>query len=76
MGRLAPRFAIMNSFSKMLQDFVGEDVAATAVEYAVVLMLIAGMCITAIQFVGGPLEAFFLDSQEQFENAVNQGESS
>ena len=57
---------------KNLKRFFGEEVAATTVEYAVMLMLILGMCISAIQMVGGPVKAFWAKNQDQIENAVNQ----
>lgn len=65
----------MKSFLNKLREFARDDIAATAVEYAVVLMLIAGMCITAIQLLGGPVAAYFQHSQDEFANAVNDGDS-
>lgn len=64
----------MSRFFQKLKQFVTQEVAATTVEYAVMLMLIVGMCVTAIQLVGGPVQGFWSNNQERIENAVNQGD--
>ena len=55
---------------RTIQQFLLEEEAATAVEYAVVLMLIAGVCIAAIQFVGGGAAGFWDHSVEEIDNAL------
>lgn len=63
----------MKKIIRKLTLFFSEEVAATAVEYAVMLMLIIGMCITTIQLVGGPVTGFWMHSQDEIEKAVNAG---
>ncbi len=65
----------MKKIIQRIKSFFAEDVAATSVEYAVMLMLIIGMCITAIQLVGGPVKGFWSNNQNQIEKAVNQGKN-
>ena len=55
---------------KIFQFLKSED-GPTSVEYAVMLALIIGMCIAAIALAGGPVEAFWTDSSDEFSNAVN-----
>jgi len=55
-----------------IQKFLSETEAATSVEYAVVLMLIAGACIAMIQLVGGSSSAFWGWNQEQVEQALER----
>lgn len=51
----------------ILKRFHRQDEAATSVEYAVMLMLIAAVCIAAIQLVGANANAIWADNQ----NGVN-----
>lgn len=51
--------------------FLFRDDAATSVEYAVMLMLIAGICITVIQGMGGSISLFWEDSVTDLNNAVS-----
>lgn len=63
----------MRTLLRKIVKLFKDDVAATTVEYAVMLMLIIGMCITAIQLVGGPVQGFWANSRDKIDSAVNQG---
>ena len=63
----------MAGLRKRLRKFVSEEEAATSVEYAVMLMLIAGVCISVIQGLGGGVSFLWSDSVSQFNNAVQPG---
>ncbi len=58
---------------KLLQAFHREEEAATAVEYAVMLMLIVTVCIVAIQSVGTEASEFMTDNQTKIGNAMSNG---
>ena len=51
---------------------IGED-GTTAVEYAVILMLIAGAIITASQLVGYAASDYWQANNEEIGTALNQG---
>lgn len=63
----------MAGLTKRLRKFVSEEEAATSVEYAVMLMLIAGVCISVIQGLGGSVTFLWNDNVSQFSNAVQPG---
>lgn len=48
-----------------LRKFLTEEHAATSVEYAVMLMLIAGICIVAIQSMGLSLRSIWGENNEE-----------
>ena len=55
-----------------LKNFLTDQSGPTAVEYAVMLALILGMCIAAIALAGGPVEAFWSGSTDAFNGAVGE----
>ena len=55
-----------------MKRFFTETEAATTVEYAVILMLIAGACITTIQLVGGSNSAFWEHNKDQVKSALER----
>ncbi len=57
--------------SKTIQRFLTQEEAATTVEYAVMLMLIVGMCISALQLVGGATSAYWEDSVTELDSKLN-----
>lgn len=57
---------------RKIRRFLNETEAATAVEYAVVLMLIAGACITTIQLVGGSSGASWEINKDGVEDALSR----
>jgi pilus assembly protein Flp/PilA len=77
-GQLRPRGAVdlikgisMNSILRFLRD----DSGATAVEYAVMLALIIGVCVGAISFFGSEAGGSFVDTSNKLDNAMNVGGS-
>lgn len=56
--------------NKIIRFLRSED-GPTAVEYAVMLALIVGMCFAAIALAGGPVEAFWTESSDEFGNAID-----
>ena len=54
----------------ILIRFLHDEEASTSVEYAVMLMLIAGICITVIQGMGGSVAGFWEDSVTDLNSAV------
>ena len=60
--KLASRFLIL----------VNDDEAATSVEYAVMLMLIIGVCISAIQLVGDEAITLWTNNSDEIDQAINQ----
>ena len=56
----------MNLIMRFLQD----DCGATAVEYAVMLALIIGVCITAIGFFGSTANGSWVDTGNKLGNAM------
>ena len=56
----------MNRFLRFLRDESG----ATAVEYAVMLALIIGVCITAIGFFGSTANGSWVDTGAKLGNAM------
>ena len=53
-----------------LYRLVHDDEAATSVEYAVMLVLIAGVCIAAIQLVGFNIRDIWADNQDGVTSAL------
>jgi pilus assembly protein Flp/PilA len=49
----------MNRFTTMARRFVKNDEAATMVEYALMLSLIAVVCIAAVTLIGGNANNIF-----------------
>ena len=49
----------MNRFTTMVRHFVKNDEAATMVEYALMLSLIAVVCIAAVTLIGGNANNIF-----------------
>ncbi len=60
--KLASRFLI----------FVNDEEAATSVEYAVMLMLIIGVCISVIQLVGDEAIGLWTTNNDEIDQALNQ----
>ena len=56
---------------KLVRRFLSGDEAATSVEYAVMLMLIVAVCLSAIQLVGANAIALFEDNSEKIDQAMN-----
>ena len=61
---------LRNLVSHLLR-FVRRDEAATSVEYAVMLMLIVGVCISAIQLVGDEAVVIWTDNSDEIDQAFN-----
>ena len=53
-----PEFVTYQKLRLSIDKFLKEEEAATAVEYAVILMLIAGALISTLQLMGGSTAAF------------------
>jgi Flp pilus assembly pilin Flp len=53
--------------------FWRDESAATAVEYAVMLALIIGICIGAISFFGGTAGGSWEDTSAKLDSAMNSG---
>ena len=49
----------MNRFSMLVRRFVKDDEAATMVEYALMLSLIAVVCIVAVTLIGNNANGIF-----------------
>ena len=64
-----------SSYQMKIKDkilrFLSEEHAATAVEYAVMLMLIAAACIVAIQSVGSEMVQVWDDNVTKMDAAIN-----
>ena len=58
-------------FTKKIKNFLRESEAATTVEYAVMLMLIIGGCIVAIQALGGESGALWGGNVNSVGDAMN-----
>lgn len=54
-----------------IQTFLKEEDGPTAVEYAVILMLIFMVCIATIQLIGFRLNQSFTDSNGELDSAFN-----
>ncbi len=54
-----------------IRKFLKEDDGPTAVEYAVILMLIFMVCIATIQIIGLRLNDSFTDSNGELDTAFN-----
>ena len=50
--------------------FVKDEDGPTAVEYAVILMLIVVVCMTTIQLIGAALDSSFQNSSDKIEQAI------
>ena len=61
---------LLTRFASRLRRFWNCTEAATSVEYAVMLMLIAGICITVIQGMGGSAAFLWDASVTDLNNAV------
>lgn len=57
--------------SARLRRFLNEEDAATAVEYAVMLMLIVAVCIVAIQSVGSQASGLMEHCQDEMNAHMN-----
>jgi Flp pilus assembly pilin Flp len=57
---------------KFVKRFVSDTEAATAVEYAVILMLIGGALIATLQSLGGSASAFWSFIGDQTQQALDQ----
>lgn len=57
---------------RRIKNFLVETEAATAVEYAVLLVLIAGAIIASIQAVGGAAAAYWDYSRDSIKEALDQ----
>ena len=60
---------MLKTIVKTIRYFLTNEEGPTAVEYAVMLMLIVLVCITAIQAVGSNTNDMFVDSNEQLDQA-------
>ena len=56
---------------RKIKKFLVETEAATAVEYAVLLILIAGAVIASIQAVGGAAAAYWESNQENIQQVLD-----
>jgi len=56
---------------KMITNFHKNDAAATIVEYAIMLALIAAICFAAITLVGLETSAFWGSNVDQVNDIVN-----
>ncbi|WP_254513456.1 Flp family type IVb pilin [Anatilimnocola floriformis] len=56
--------------SKMLLRLLWDEDGPTAVEYAVMLALIVGVCVAAITFLGTQTNAAFTDSKNKISTAM------
>ena len=63
---------MMPSFTALCTRFHRNEDAATAVEYAVMLALIAAVCLAAIQLVGIEASQIWVSNAEQVETVINQ----
>lgn len=61
------RVAMINGIVQKVKKFLDSEDGPTAVEYAVVIMLIILVCITAVQLFGG----FTADSFQNSSDAIN-----
>ena len=61
----------MTRILKAIRRFLRIDHGPTAVEYAVMLMLIVALCFTAIQLIGGALSSNMNDSATKIQDAFN-----
>lgn len=66
MGRLG----LYNSISKTIQRFLQEEDGPTAVEYAVILALIVGVCIGAVQVMSTATRDSFDTSSNAIDGAL------
>lgn len=64
-----------NLFAKLnrqVSNFLQGESGATAVEYAIMLALIAGVAFVAIQTMGTDVEDSLTNNSNQIANAINQ----
>ena len=59
----------MNLFFDDIITFLGEEDGATAVEYAIMLVLIIAVCIAVIGLLGGQVNNSFVRFVTDFESA-------
>jgi pilus assembly protein Flp/PilA len=59
-------------FLKRTMKFLASEDGPTAVEYAVMLALIAGMIFATVQAVGLQVGASFEDARDEITGAINQ----
>jgi Flp pilus assembly pilin Flp len=60
----------MKVFRQRIRNFVTESSGATAVEYAVLLALIAGAIIVAVTATGDSASSFWDGNADTLENAI------
>lgn len=61
---------IRNSLPKILLDFIAEEDAATAVEYAIMLAFIVGVCAASVSFLADATRQSFDNSGEAIAGAI------
>lgn len=57
---------------KKILRFLRLEDGPTAVEYAILLALLVGMCFSAIAVAGGPVKAFWEGSSDSLNEAVEE----
>ena len=62
-------------FKSLAHRFERSEEGATSVEYAVMLMLIAGICISVIQALGGSIEFLWDDTVNDLNDAYDAHEN-
>ena len=62
---------MINSLCRIWNTFLREDEAATAVEYALLLALIAAFCISAILSTGDVQKSLWFDTAASVESINN-----
>lgn len=62
---------MLKRLSQFSWQFIVEEDGPTAVEYAVMIMLILLVCMAAIQLIGLETRASFNDSSDKINNAFN-----
>ncbi len=60
------------NFVKKIFRFHQNEEAATAIEYAVMLMLIIGVCIATIQLVGNETVGVWADNSDSIDRALKE----
>ncbi len=61
----------MKNFKSKIATFLNGEEGTTSVEYAVMLVLIVGACVTAITAVGGENGLIWGSNSTEIENALN-----
>ena len=62
----------MKSLGKKVFDFCNAECGATAVEYAVMLALVIGLCVFAITAVGAATNEHMTDAQNGLSQALSK----